>query len=32
MVFSDERDHMGEMCFVCLDNLNQRKQDAADPT
>ncbi len=32
VAFTDSGDAVGEMCPVCLDYLNRRKQDAEDPT
>ncbi len=32
VAFADDGDEIGEMCLVCLDYLNRRKQDADDPT
>jgi hypothetical protein len=32
VALSDRGDKLGEMCLVCLDYLNRRKDDADDPT
>ncbi len=32
MIAGDQGEELGEMCPTCLDYLNRRKEDAADPT
>ncbi len=32
VAFTDRRESLGEVCPVCLDYLNRRKEDAEDPT